>query len=1006
MNFPSLPIYPRAFKTAFLLILLILISAGYIILRKIDASLLVERMDQLKSVNNSKIQQISNWFEVRRGDAGLIYNNPYAIRSIDIFSKNASNVRNKSILMKWLRNREKYLSYESVLFFDSNFNLLLSTDTAYGKLTNIYVSGLLKKVKVEKTIRASNIYQLEPGEIFIDFAIPVFNSPESKAGLRGFILLKENLNKFLLPLIETSTSESETQETILAEAEKDSLAYITKLRFGDGGFKVYKESLADSMHAGVRVLKGINEIYEAPDYRNIMVMAYGSRLQNTNFILLTQIDAAEVNEEFRKTIIGFVVALGVLLLLGGMLHVILTKEKKNKFDKAQYEYELSNLLQKERFSGAVKYANDAILLINDSLDIIDANNKALEVYGYSIEEFKKLNISNIRYGETDSIFLKKFIEKRSGRIFESSHLKKNGEIFPVEVSAGSFLIEGKKFYNAFIRDISQRKTAEEGLKYVTRLYKIISQVNQTILHINNRAELYHGVCRIFVLAGNYKFAWIGLVDSSNKIVKPLCSYGESPDYIENLDIRTDESPSGMGPTGTAVRSGKIVVSKDIAEDPEMIPFREKALKFGFRSSAAVPIYFENYVAAVLSVYSENPHSFEKRDIDLFKEISFDITFALENLETKKKKEEYENKLLEEKEFSDSLINTLPEFFILIDREQKIVKGNRNFFNLFELEEKDINELSPLDLIAGESKMLAAEKLQNVFRSGKETMEVTAKTKSGKEIPLLIIGKLVKLSGQHFISTVGIDISERKKYEKELVEMKEKAEEANRLKSMFLANMSHEIRTPLIGIMGYAEILRCEIKDAEQAEMISTIYESGERLKNTLNDVLDLSRIESGGIEVNLKTTLLNDIIKRSVKLFIPKAREKNLNIFFENIDEEFSACIDEIYFEQIINNLVSNAIKYTDAGEIKITNEELIVKGKKFIKTSIADSGIGITDDLRKIIFEPFRQGSEGLGRTYEGTGLGLTICKRLTELMNGKIEVKSEMGKGSVFEVSFPVSI
>lgn len=247
------------------------------------------------------------------------------------------------------------------------------------------------------------------------------------------------------------------------------------------------------------------------------------------------------------------------------------------------------------------------------------------------------------------------------------------------------------------------------------------------------------------------------------------------------------------------------------------------------------------------------------------------------------------------------------------------------------------------------------------------------------------------------------VIERELAKKELIAAKETAEELNRIKSNFLANMSHELRTPLISVLGFAEILTSEVDKPEWSEMIRTIMHSGKRLLETLNLILDLSKIEADKVQTHFMEINLADEIEEMIKLFGPVAQKKNLFIRKIINDEKVLCNLDKRLFASVVTNLVNNAIKYTNEGGVSIELNSYIKDGNSFASLKVSDTGIGIAEEDQAMIFEEFRQVSEGYNRTFEGTGLGLTITKKFVEKMNGRISLKSELGKGSEFTVIFP---
>ncbi|MCX7833567.1 MAG: ATP-binding protein [Ignavibacteria bacterium] len=251
-----------------------------------------------------------------------------------------------------------------------------------------------------------------------------------------------------------------------------------------------------------------------------------------------------------------------------------------------------------------------------------------------------------------------------------------------------------------------------------------------------------------------------------------------------------------------------------------------------------------------------------------------------------------------------------------------------------------------------------------------------------------------------VASIGEDITDRKEAEENLRKAKEQAESANKAKSVFLANISHELRTPLVGILGFAEILMNKSKDHLSKEKAKFIYENGNRLLETLNALLDLSTIEANKLEVNLKPVEVNSLISDVKKLYEELAKRKNLHLKLYSTKKKIYSITDERLLRQILNNLLSNAIKYTEKGEITVST--YIEKGD-WISIKVTDTGIGIPKEYQSVIFEPFRQVSEGLSRQYEGTGLGLSITKHFVEAIGGTISLSSEVGKGSTFEVKIP---
>jgi hypothetical protein len=250
-----------------------------------------------------------------------------------------------------------------------------------------------------------------------------------------------------------------------------------------------------------------------------------------------------------------------------------------------------------------------------------------------------------------------------------------------------------------------------------------------------------------------------------------------------------------------------------------------------------------------------------------------------------------------------------------------------------------------------------------------------------------------------------NIDERKHTEKELVAAKLKAEESDRLKSAFLANMSHEIRTPMNGIMGFAELLKePALSSDDKNHFIEIIERSGRRMLNIINDIIDISKIESGTVDVLLSETNVNEQIDFIYNFFTPEIKQKGIQ-FISNkalTHEQAFITSDREKLYAVLTNLVKNAIKFTNEGTIEIG----YTKKESFLEFYVKDTGKGLKPEQELIIFERFRQGSESLSRDYEGAGLGLSISKAYVEMLGGKIWFKSKPEqKGSEFFFTLPIN-
>ena len=274
------------------------------------------------------------------------------------------------------------------------------------------------------------------------------------------------------------------------------------------------------------------------------------------------------------------------------------------------------------------------------------------------------------------------------------------------------------------------------------------------------------------------------------------------------------------------------------------------------------------------------------------------------------------------------------------------------------------------------------------------------TKDGAVIPYLLSGRRFMIDGNPHLLGMGIDIADRKRAEKALREARVRAEAATRAKSEFLANMSHEIRTPMTAILGFSEILAAGVTHPDQVDAVRTIKRNGEYLLGIINDILDLSKIEAGKLEVEHVACSPCQILSEAVSLMRVRANAMNLPLEMEYdgpIPESIRS--DPTRLRQILINLIGNAIKFTETGKVRVVARLSGADSEEpMMQFDVINTGIGITDAQVAELFKPFGQLDASTTRKHGGTGLGLTISKRLAHELGGNVVVKSARGEGSTF--------
>ena len=290
----------------------------------------------------------------------------------------------------------------------------------------------------------------------------------------------------------------------------------------------------------------------------------------------------------------------------------------------------------------------------------------------------------------------------------------------------------------------------------------------------------------------------------------------------------------------------------------------------------------------------------------------------------------------------------------------------------------------------------------------QRIELTAVRKNKEEFPIELTITGIQDDNEFYYSAFIRDISSRIQREQELLQMKEKAEQAAKAKSQFLSVMSHELRTPLNAVIGITHLMQQNQPREDQQEDLRTLQFSGESLLHIINDILDFTKLDSGKIELSAIDFNLRELTQSLYQSFSFKAKEKNI-VFDVEYDDRMPFYVkgDSFRLSQVLNNLISNAIKFTQEGSVKLRVEMTENNSSSFVtRFSVVDTGIGIPKDKQEKIFEQFTQADSDTTRLYGGTGLGLSISGRLAELMGGEILVESVPGKGSTFQFSIQLQV
>lgn len=1115
LSFPLIPSWVPLL--AFILLSFLIGTAGYAIFEQYRKSITEQEVQNLGAIADLKVAQIVTWREAHKRRAEFFLHGAMLPDEVDQWLREGApaNERRQKIL-KALAGIQQEQGYKTISLLDKESAVMISTNDRYApdmEEKKLAVAAMRDQrvlfSDLHRGIRAAN-------KVAIDCVAPLM-ATDAKKGTHivGALLFEIDPDSFLYPMIQSWPTKSQSAETLLVRRDGDDVLFLNEVRHKKGAALSLRIPLTDTQRPAVLAALGQATATEGVDYHGVPVVAALRGIPGTPWFMVAKIDKAELFAPInilQRWATGLVFAFAAC---GCFLVFFWFKGHRAHYAhlKVQHDAAVEREMLVKHFDYLAKYANDIVLLVDTQGRIVETNGRAVLAYGYTKKQLKSMSLGDLLRPGAD-LRLEE-IEKKQELKFESVHIRKNGTAFPVESSVRAITIDGKRYYQGIICDITDRKRAESALKksetllkesqqmahigsweldlrndilfwsdenfrifevdpalfgasyeafmnaihpddrvmldkaytdslknrtpynIVHRLlfpdqrvkfvqewcetqydrdgrpirstgttqditerkeaelkilrlnnfYAAISRANEAIVQIGDRDLLLHEICRIAVKYGQFKLAWIGLVDEKTATVKVVASSGEAIGYLDNIHIALDaDKPEGLGPAGMSIRGNKEHICNDCLSDPHTLPWQENARKHGLRSCASCPLEIDGQVVGALMLYAEETNHFDQELTNLLSDLSSDISLALNNFVREDRRRQAEEDLRQQKNFILQVINTDPNLIFVKNAEGKFLLVNQA---MAALHGKTVQEMIGMD---GADLFRSREEVEphlQADRKAIETMQpVVFDVKNfmgGKDI-WLHITKVPMKQGDGSVNVLGVavDITERKlaegKLEASYKELEKLTTHLEAVREDEQKRIARELHDEMGGVLAALNVKVSLMAAHPPTEMA-----------NLMAEVDILANLVASGIQAmrrtvsELRPSLLDEVgltfaIERYVQEF-----ERNTGIKCDLRLPE-----DELTLEgnqstaifRIIQESLTNAAKHAEASRISIVLSEW----DKSLMLTVRDNGIG---------FEL---------NTQKAKSFGLLGIRERTAMVGGKAQIASAVGKGTTVRVSMPL--
>lgn len=701
------------------------------------------------------------------------------------------------------------------------------------------------------------------------------------------------------------------------------------------------------------------------------------------------------------------VAFGVTVLRQAQARERAVAEKRRAEHKSE---------ERERFLANVLATSlDAFWVVDTTGQMLEVNDAACSMLGFTQEELLARNIGDVEdaMGAEEIASRMESLLRTGGARFESRHHRKDGGVIEVDVSATLVPYDGGRVV-AFIRDVTDRRRAEEALQRAQRTLLLITRCGEAILRGSTEEEMFGEVCRVIVETGGYRMAWVGTAENDeHKTVRPVAHAGHEAGYLRDIDVVWADEPRGRGPTGTAIRENRIVVGPDFADEPMLRPWSKAALERGYKTSTAVPLVHGEEKVGVITMYSGDPTVWTDDELGLLRQMADDLAFGVQSIRRRVARDQAVagrasavQALSTEQERFQRLIERSSDLTLVLDRRGRIQFASPACQEILGLSPTDLAGSEALDHIHPEDHTAARKAMAEVLTPSRASSRVELRVRRLDGAYALVdsnLRNLLDVPGIEGVVVNNRDVTERNR-------LREQFQQAQKLESIgrLAGGVAHDFNNLLTVILACGEDVRRSIQEGAvpDPDCAGDILDAAHRASDVTKQLLSFARKQV----IHPAALDLNKVIRASEKL-LRRVIGADVQIVTRLQPDLWTVWCDAGLIDQVTVNLVVNARDaMPGGGKVILATRNVAVRSGDpvpdpemvpgpYVVLTVEDSGTGMPPEVLRHIFEPFFTTKE----QGKGTGLGLATVFGIVKQSRGFLGVRSSVGVGTTFEIYLP---